>query len=164
MKFIIYVDGDSCPVKDEVVRVAGRHALKVFIVSNQGLRMNMGPHVQGIMVGPEFDAADDWIVERLSPNDVTITADIQLAARCLKRGAGAISPSGKLFTEENIGSSLALRELSSYLREAGEIKGLNPSFTKKERSQFLQSLDLVIMKNLKDQKNKPALPNAPITQ
>lgn len=140
----IYVDGDACPVKDEIVRVANRYALRVFIVSNQGLRSNMGPLVCGILVGAEFDAADNWIVDHVEINDIIITADIQLAARGIKKSARSLSPTGKIFTSENIGSALAMRELSSYLREAGEIRGNNPTFTKKDRSNFLQSLDAII--------------------
>jgi len=145
----IYVDGDACPVKEEVARVAARHALQVYIVSNQGLRSSLGPHVRGIMVGSEFDAADNWIVENITVDDIAITTDIQLAARCLKKGAKAINPAGKLFTEENIGSALAMRELSSYLREAGEIKGGNAPYSKQDRSNFLQCLDLMIHRTVK---------------
>jgi uncharacterized protein YaiI (UPF0178 family) len=145
----IYVDGDACPVKEEVARVAARHALQVYIVSNQGLRSNLGSHVRGVLVGSEFDAADNWIVENITADDIAITADIQLAARCLKKNARAINPTGKFFTEENIGAALAMRELSSYLREAGEIKGSNAPFSKQDRSSFLQALDLTIQKTAK---------------
>ena len=145
----IYVDGDACPVKEEVARVAARHTLQVYIVSNQGLRNNLGSHVRGILVGNEFDAADNWIVENIVADDIAITTDIQLAARCLKKNAKVINSTGKFFTEENIGSALALRELSSYLRETGEIKGINAPFSKQDRSNFLQSLDLIIQKQSK---------------
>lgn len=143
----IYVDGDACPVKEEIVRVATRYALSVIIVSNQGMRLSLGPHVQSIMVGPEFDAADNWIVEHIAAADIVVTTDIQLAARCLKKDALALRPNGKIFTSETIGDALAMRELSSYLREAGEIKGHNAPFSKKDRSQFLQSLDNIIQKS-----------------
>jgi uncharacterized protein YaiI (UPF0178 family) len=149
----VYIDGDACPVKVEVARVTARHSLKVYFVSNQGLRTNLGANVQSIMVGPEFDAADNWIVDHLTIDDIVITADIQLAARCLQKGAKAINPTGKIFTNDNIGSALAMRELSSYLREAGEIKGNNPSFSKQDRSHFLQSLDGIIQNFLS---NNPA--------
>ena len=145
----IFIDGDACPVKDEVVRVAIRHSLKVYLVSNQGMRRALGPQVQGILVGPEFDAADNWIAEHIAADDIVITSDIQLATRCLQKAAQAINPTGKVFTGENIGTALAMRELSAYLREAGEIKGSNPSFSKQDRSNFLQALDLVIQKNIK---------------
>jgi hypothetical protein len=146
----IYIDGDACPVKDEVVRVAARHSLQIYLVSNQGMRRALGPQVQGILVGPEFDAADNWIVEHIAAEDIVITADIQLAARCLQKDAHAVNPNGKIFTDENIGSALAMRELSAYLREAGEIKGSNPSFTKQDRSKFLQALDMIIQKSVKN--------------
>lgn len=148
----IYVDGDACPVKAEVARVAARYALSVYVVSNQGLRHNLGAHVQGILVGAEFDAADNWIVDHIAVDDIIITSDIQLAARCLKKAAHALNPTGKIFSADNIGSALAMRELSAYLREAGEIKGHNPNFSKQARSQFLQALDQIIQ-SLKDQRN-----------
>src|SRR5690606_14257840 len=97
----ILVDGDACPVKDEIVRVATRHALQVCMVSNQGLRAAIGPNIRGIMVGPEFDAADTWIVDHVTCGDIVITADIQLAARCLDRAAMAISPTGHIYTPAN---------------------------------------------------------------
>ncbi len=142
----IYVDSDSCPVKEEVVRVAGRYGLQVYMVSNHGSHASVGPNLHPILVGPEFDAADNWIVERIAASDIVITADIQLAARCLEKQAKAISPSGHPFTADNIGSALAMRALNSYLREAGEIKGNNPGFTKQDRSRFLQALDTLIQK------------------
>jgi hypothetical protein len=145
----IFIDGDACPVKDEVVRVAARHSLQVYLVSNQGMRRTLGSQVQGILVGPEFDAADNWIVEHIAADDIVITADIQLAARCLQKAAQAINPTGKIFSDENIGAALAMRELSAYLREAGEIKGSNPPFSKQDRSNFLQALDLSCQKNIK---------------
>lgn len=149
----LYIDGDACPVKEEACRVAARYGIVVFIVSNQGSRQNFGAHVKGIMVGAEFDAADNWIVEQVAAGDIIITSDIQLAARCLKKAAQALSPTGKPFTTDNIGAALAMRELSAYLREAGEIKGHNPNFTKQDRSQFLQALDKVL------QSTKPAAPS-----
>ena len=142
----IFVDGDSCPVKEEAVRVAARYGLQVFMVSNRGLRAAMGPNVKGIMVGDEFDAADNWIVEHAGEGDIVITADIQLAARCLKKSTRSLGPTGHIFTAENIGSALAMRELNAHLRATGESKGHNASFSKKDRSQFLQSLDLLIQK------------------
>jgi hypothetical protein len=90
------------------------------------------------------DAADDWIAERIGARDVAVTADIPLAARCLKKGAAVIGPTGKPFTEAGIGMALAMRELSAHLRETGESKGYNAGFTKQDRSRFLEALELAV--------------------
>jgi len=140
----IYVDGDACPVKDEVMRVAYRHKLRVHFVANSWMRLDDDPLVNRVVVQDGPDAADDWIVEHIQPDDIAITADIPLAARCLEKQAHALGPTGKPFTKDNIGMASAMRELSSHLRETGEIKGYNASFTKQDRSQFLQALEQII--------------------
>lgn len=140
----IYVDADACPVKEEVLRVAQRHGLEVYMVSNAYLRPINNPKVHMILVDAGPDVADDWIAERAGQGDIAITADILLADRCLKNGARAIGPTGKPFTDDNIGSKIAGRSLSAHLREIGEISGGNPSFAPKDRSRFLQSLEEAI--------------------
>lgn len=142
----ILVDADACPVKEEVIRVAERHGLSVYLVSNSGFRPSANPKVQSVMVGKGFDAADHWIAERAGPGGIVITADIQLAARCLEKQAHVIGPTGKPFTRDNIGMALAMRELSSQLRDMGEIKGRNPSFGKQDRSRFLQAMEELVQK------------------
>ena len=96
------------------------------------------------VVAGSLDAADDWIVENVQPDDIVITADIPLASRCLKKGARVIGPTGKPFTEDNIGQAVATRDLLSGLREAGEITGGPPPLKKRDRSRFLHQLDEVI--------------------
>ncbi len=140
----IYVDADACPVKDEVLKVAGRHDLVVHLVSNQWLRMAVGPKVNKVVVSDGFDAADNWIAERASKTDIVVTSDIPLAHRCVTSGALVLGPTGKAFTEDNIGMAIAMRDVNADLREMGEIKGYNPSFTKQDRSRFLQSLESAI--------------------
>ena len=140
----IYVDGDACPVKAEVLRVAERHRLMVHLVSNTWLRMDDNPLLHRVVVGDGPDAADDWIAEHIGDGDISVTADILLAARCLEKGARVVGPTGKPFTEESIGMAVAMRDLMSQLRDSGEVKGTNPSFTKQDRSRFLQVLETTI--------------------
>ena len=140
----LYVDGDACPVKDEVVRVAARYGLCVHMVGNEWLRMADGPLVRRVVVAEGADAADDWIAAHIGPGDIAITADIPLAARCLAAGARAIGPTGRPFTEDGIGAALATRELMAQLRETGDVVGGNPPFGKKDRSRFLGALDAAI--------------------
>ncbi len=142
----IFVDGDSCPVKDEVLRISTRHSLEVYLVSNRWTTQVMGPKVHKILVPSGADKADDWIVEHISENDIAITADILLAQRCLKKEAYVISPSGKSFTDDNIGIAVAMRNLNTHLREQGEISSHNKSMSKQDRSRFLQEIELVIQR------------------
>lgn len=145
----IYVDADACPVKDEAVRVAERHGLVIHFVSNAWMRLPEGPLIRRVVVADGADAADDWIVEHIGEGDIAVTADIPLASRCLKRGAQAIGPTGKPFTEAGIGMALAMRELSQHLRETGESKGYNAGFTKADRSRFLQALEEAVQRALR---------------
>jgi len=140
----IFVDADACPVKPEVYRVAGRHRLAVTLVANAWMRVPSEPSIKLEVVKDGFDAADDWIVEQVQTGDIVITADILLAGRCIRKGARAIGPSGKPFTEDNIGMAVAGRELMAELRITGEITGGPPPLTQRDRSRFLEQLDNLI--------------------
>jgi uncharacterized protein len=145
----IYVDADACPVKDEAVRVGERHGLPLYFVSNAWMRLPEGPLINRVVVSDGPDAADNWIAERVGACDIVVTADIRLAARCLKRGAQVIGPTGKPFTPDGIGMALAMRDLSAHLRETGESKGYNASFSKADRSRFLQALEHAVQRSLR---------------
>jgi uncharacterized protein YaiI (UPF0178 family) len=138
----ILVDGDACPVKAEVEKVAGRHGLSVTIVSNGGLRPSANPLMRHVTVAEGADAADDWIAEHIAAGDICITADIPLAARCLDRNARVLGPNGKPFTAEGIGMALGMRELSRHLRElspGGQTH--HAGFSSRDRSRFLGELE-----------------------
>ncbi|MBV9749380.1 MAG: YaiI/YqxD family protein [Acetobacteraceae bacterium] len=142
----IYVDGDACPVRDEIYRVAERLGLAVLVVSNgsRPLRPPRQGNVRMVLVGQGADAADDWIAERITAADVCVTADIPLAARCLAGGARAVSPAGKHWTGDNIGQALAGREIARHLRETGIGSGGPPPLTRADRSRFLGALDAAV--------------------
>lgn len=140
----IFVDADACPVKQEVYRVANRYRLDVILVANSWMRVPEEPWIALEVVEDGLDAADDWIVDHLQPHDIVVTSDIPLASRCLKVGASAIKPTGEPFTNDNIGDSIATRNLLSELRDAGEITGGPPPLKKRDRSRFLHQLDEMI--------------------
>jgi len=140
----IYVDADACPVKDEVIRVATRHELKTHMVSDGGIRPSRDPMVNLVIVPSGPDAADDWIAENIATGDIAVTNDIPLAARCLEAGAAAIRPNGEPFTENSIGMALATRDLMSSLRETGEITGGPRPFSGKDKSRFLNALEVMV--------------------
>ena len=140
----IFIDADACPVKQEVYRVANRFHLDVTLVANSRMRVPTEPWIKLRLVDDGPDAADDWIVEHAQFCDIVVTADIPLAHRCLEKGAQVIGPTGKRFTEDNIGQSMAMRNLMSDLRDLGEISGGPPPLKKRDRSRFLQQLDELI--------------------
>jgi len=140
----IYVDADACPVKQEVYRVARRCDLKVTLVANSWMRTPDDQRISLNVVSDGFDAADDWIVDHVEPGDIVVTADIPLAGRCIKKGASAIRPTGEPFTEDSIGSTVAHRDLMAELREAGIVTGGPPPLQQRDRSHFLQQLDVLI--------------------
>ena len=143
----IYVDADACPVKDEIYKVAQRCGMKVFVVANQWMRIPESPTIERVIVGTEgLDVADDWIAERIGPGDIAVTADIPLADRCVKAGARAVSPKGRVFDEGSIGEQLATRNLMADLREAGTVTGGPAPMSKADRSNFLRAMDLLVTK------------------
>lgn len=141
---IIYVDADACPTKEEVCRVAMRHDLQVYLVSNSRLNRIVDKNVHKIQVGSDSDAADNWIAEHVGHGDIVITTDILLADRCLKKNVCVLSPTGKVFTHDMIGSAKAMRDLRTHLRETGVAPSYNATFSKKDRSRFLQVLEEII--------------------
>jgi hypothetical protein len=160
------VDADACPVKNEIYRVAARHGIKVVVVSNSPIAVPREPLIERVVVGAGMDAADDWIAEQVSGStgaevtpeatspskkptirgNIVITADIPLASRCVKAGAVAIAPTGRAFTEDSIGMTLATRNLMDSLRSAGEITSGPKSFSPRDRSSFLSALDQAIVR------------------
>jgi uncharacterized protein len=140
----IYVDADACPVKDEIYRVAGRHQLPVFVVSNKFIRVPQDPLIERVAVPSGPDEADNWIAERADSSAIVITADIPLASRCVKAGATVIAPNGKAFTEDSIGMALAMRDLMTDLRSAGDVTSGPRPFTPQDRSAFLSALDQAV--------------------
>ncbi len=142
----IFVDADACPVKAEIYRVAERVGAHVFVVSNSVMAIPPAPWIERVIVNAGPDVADDWIAERAVHGDIVVTADVPLAARTVKTGAIVIAPTGRAFTEDSIGMTLATRNLMDDLRSAGQITGGPKPFTARDRSAFLSALDLAVTK------------------
>ena len=140
----LFVDADGCPVKEEIYRVAKRYQLDVTLVSNAWMRIPREVWLTQVVVPGGLDAADDWIVEHVTENDIVISDDIPLASRSLKKGALVLSPRGRVHTEDSIGDALASRDLLSQLRDLGTMTGGPAPFEKRDRSRFLERLDATI--------------------
>ncbi|MBS4075228.1 YaiI/YqxD family protein [Ameyamaea chiangmaiensis] len=142
----IFIDSDACPVKDEVYRVAGRYSVSVFVVSNRMIAVPDSPLVERVVVAAGPDVADDWIAEHVVDQDIVITADIPLAARCVEKGAHVLEPKGRLLDGDAIGMALAMRNLMTDLRSAGVMTSGGAAFGKADRSRFLSQLDTLVVK------------------
>jgi uncharacterized protein YaiI (UPF0178 family) len=147
----LFIDADACPVKQEIYRVAERHALKgtalkVFVVTNSPIAVPREEMIERVVVGAGMDEADNWIAERAGAGAIVITADVPLASRAVKAGAEAIAPNGRVFTADSIGMTLATRNLMDSLRSAGEITAGPKPFSPRDRSSFLSALDQAIVR------------------
>ena len=140
----IFIDADGSPVRDEVFRVAERYKIPVIAVANKWLAVPDNSLFRMEVCSGGFDAADDWIVEKSKANDIVVTADILLADRCIKKQVRVIGNKGEEFTEDNIGTAVANRELMQNLRHMGEIRGGPAPMDKKARSRFLATMDQII--------------------
>lgn len=142
---MIYVDADACPVKSEAEAVATRHKLRLFMVSNGGIRPSQNPLVQSVFVSEGPDEADKWIADNAGPGDVVITADIPLAARCVEAGAAVLKPNGEALSAANVGNALATRDLMTDLRAADPFRqGGGRAFSKADRSRFRDALERAV--------------------
>jgi len=138
----VYLDADACPVKSEAERVATRHQVKMYVVSNGGLRPSPNPLVENVIVDAGPDVADMWIAERAGVGDVVVTGDIPLAAKCVDSGARVLKHNGEALTTANIGNVLATRDLMADMRAADPFRqGGGKGFTKADRSRFLEALE-----------------------
>ena len=142
----IYVDADACPVKDEIVKVATRHKIQVFMVCNGGIRPFRNNLINLIIVSEGSDEADKWIFEKIKSDDIVVTSDIPLASKCIDKGAFVLKHDGLILNGMNIGNVLATRDLMSDLRSSDPfLQGKNKNFTKADKSKFLNSLEILII-------------------
>ena len=138
----IFIDADACPVKSEIGRVANRHKIKTYVVSNGGIRPSQNPLLNLVVVSKEADAADIWISENMSANDIVVTSDIVLAANVIEKGARVIKPTGEILNGKNIGEILAMRDLMYDIRAADPFRQSGgTAFSKNDRSRFLDGLE-----------------------
>lgn len=143
MSVNILVDADACPIviKEILFRAAQREKVSLVLVANKWLRTPHSPFIRSIQVGKGPDVADDRIVEMVQPGDLVITADIPLAARIVAKAAHALNPRGELYSEENIGELLNMRDFMEQMRASGVETGGPPSFTLADRQAFANRLD-----------------------
>ena len=139
----IWVDADACPseIKEMLFRAAQRRHVQVTLVANQSLRAPASSWIDTVVVPAGMNVADRKIVELVQEGDLVITADIPLAADVVGKGAQVLDPRGELYTDENVGERLAMRNLIDQMRGAGQIMGGPSNFSTCNRQAFANRLD-----------------------
>jgi hypothetical protein len=147
----IFVDADACPsaVRDIVVRAAERLAVSAVFVANKHLRLPASRHVSTVRVGMGLDVADGHIARSATAGDLAITQDIPLAAALVARGVVVLDLRGTVYTEENVGEALALRNFHQELREGGVVTGGPGGFGPKEAREFAGAFDRELSRALR---------------
>lgn len=147
----IWIDADACPrvIKEIVFRASERLHIPVCLVANKSLAKHETHLVQCVVVKEGFDVADDHIAEHAAPEDLIITADIPLAARIVAKGGVALDPRGELYTEDNVGERLSMRDLMAELRAGGLVQGGPAQFCNTDRQRFASSLDRQLTRMLR---------------
>jgi uncharacterized protein len=142
----IWIDADACPrvIKDILFKASARLKIPVCLVANKGLAKHHTHLVESVVVADGFDVADDYIAEHATLEDLVITADIPLAARVVANGGVALDPRGDLYTEDNVGERLSMRDLMMELRSGGLVQGGPAQFSLTDRQRFASSLDRLL--------------------
>lgn len=148
----IWIDADACPrvIKDMIFRASERLKVPVCLVANNDLSRAHTALVTSVRVKDGFDVADDYIAEQARACDLVITADIPLAARIVEKGGVALDPRGELYTEENVGERLSMRNLMQELRAAGLLQGGPGQFSLTDRQRFASSMDRLLTKMVRE--------------
>lgn len=151
MSFKIWVDADACPVviKEILFKAANRTQVPVTFVANQYLPIPKSPYLSFLQVEKGFDVADDEIVRRVKAGDLVITSDIPLAAEVIEKQALALSGRGELYTANNIGARLNMRDFMHNLRSSGVDTGGAATMSQADRQLFANQLDKYIHQSKK---------------
>lgn len=99
-----------------------------------------------LQVAAGFDVADNEIIKRLEAGDLVVTSDIPLAAEVIEKGGCALNPRGVLYTRDNIGASLNMRDFLDTMRASGIDTGGPPVLSQSDRKTFADHLDRLLSK------------------
>jgi hypothetical protein len=145
----IWVDADACPaaIKEILYKASRRKEMELILVANAPMRTPLSPYIRFMRVTSGPDIADKKIIENITAGDLVITADIPLAAEVVKKGCHALSPRGEMFSMENIGARLSMRDFLDDLRSSGINTGGPAPLSNSDRMSFASQLDKLLTKS-----------------
>ena len=143
----IWIDADSCPklVREFVLKYAENKNLEVNFVANKKIPSERNNFTM-IICPLKQDAADDYIVNNASQNDLVITRDIPLADRLVEKEITTINDRGTTFTKNNIKDKLADRNFDLQLAQIGLVNYKPNTYDKKNLTKFINCFDREITK------------------
>lgn len=140
----VVVDGDACPVKEEVARAVRQCGATALLVSSHAHVLNPEPSVEVVTVDASSQSADLYIANVLTKRDILVTGDYGLAALGLARGSAVLTPRGAQIRESDIEGLLEQRHFSARLRRGG-VRTKGPrAFTEEDRDRFQQKLTALL--------------------
>lgn len=139
----IWIDADACPkaIKEILFKTSARLKIELSLVANSYQAIPHSPLINLTIVGKKLDEADQYIVDHVLSGELVITADIPLAAKVVEKEAFALNPRGELYTEENIGEILSMRDFMKELRDGGAVTGGPSAFSAKDVEHFANALN-----------------------
>jgi uncharacterized protein YaiI (UPF0178 family) len=156
MPLNLWLDADACPVdiKDIMFRVSRRFGLRLTLVANCSLRVPGDELITSVVVPNGADMADNYIAEQCAENDLVVTADIPLAARIVEKGAVGLNPRGELYTEENVGQCLSMRNFMEEMRSGGMVEGGPAPHSNSDNQKFANALDCYLTRRVRELKRQ----------
>ncbi len=147
----LWIDGDACPrvIKEVLYRTAEKRQIELVLVANRSMAMPRSAYIRSLQVAAGPDVADAEIVRLLEAGDLVVTADIPLAALVIEKGGAALDPRGEIYTPENIGARLSMRNFMEELRSNGVETGGPAGFNAADRQAFANQLDRLLTSALK---------------
>lgn len=143
----IWIDADACPaaIKEILFRAAERTRRQLILIANHPVYIPPSPFIRMQQVESGFDVADNEIVKGLESGDLVITSDIPLAAEVIKKDGVVLTPRGELYTRENIGARLSMRDFMEALRNSGVDTGGQSALSQNDRKYFANQLDKLLV-------------------
>jgi uncharacterized protein YaiI (UPF0178 family) len=150
----IWIDADACPgvIKQLVFRASARLNLEVCLVANRTISVPQSSLITLVRVAREFNEADTYIAQEVTADDLVITADLPLASAVVQKGAVAINPRGDLYSAENVGARLAVRNLMQDLRAHGLVQGGPAPLSETDRRKFAATFNNLLTKKLQSRR------------
>ena len=153
--FNVWIDADSCPslVRNHAIKMSNKYNLKIILVANKKIHCDTNFPYEMKICSAQKDAADDYILENVTNNDLVITRDIVFASKLVQKNITSINDRGIVFNTENIPKLLSERNFNLQLAEIGLVKHFNNGYDKKMFSLFANAFDREINRLLRNHKN-----------